>query len=49
MMNNGFTYGVVLDEDRELDWVELASPGTITSAEYAKAIETSKTILGVEE
>ena len=48
MMNNGFTYGVVLDEDRELDWVELASPGTITSAEYAKAIETSKTILGVE-
>ena len=49
MMNNGFTYGVVLDEDRELDWVELASPGTITSAEYAEAIETSKTILGVEE
>ena len=49
MMNNGFTYGVVLDEDRELDWAELASPGTITSAEYAKAIETSKTILGVEE
>ena len=49
MMNNGFTYGVVSDEDRELDWVELASPGTITSAEYAEAIETSKTILGVEE
>lgn len=49
MMNNGFTYGVITDDDKELKWVELASPGTITSTEYSQAIETSKTILGIAE
>lgn len=49
IMNNEFTYGVVGNDDMEMKWVELAAPGTITSAEYNTAIETSKNILGVTE
>ena len=49
MMNNEFTYGVIQDAEREIQWVELAAPGTITSTEYSEALETSKDILGVNE
>lgn len=47
MMNNEFEYVTINDSDLTLNWVELAGPGTITSSEYAKALQTSKNILGV--
>ena len=47
MMNNEFKYVTINDSDLTLNWVELAGPGTITSSEYAKALQTSKNILGV--
>lgn len=47
IMNNEFEYVTINDSDLTLNWVELAGPGTITSSEYAKALQTSKNILGV--
>lgn len=49
MMNGYFIYVTIEDSDKIIGWIELSAPGTITSAEYQKAIQTSKEILGVDE
>lgn len=47
MMNGYFIYVTIEDSDKIIGWIELSAPGTITSAEYQKALQTSKEILGV--
>lgn len=47
MMNGYFIYVTIEDLDKIIGWIELSAPGTITSAEYQKALQTSKEILGV--
>ena len=49
MMNGYFIYVTIEDSDKIIEWIELSAPGTITSAEYQKALQTSKEILGVDE
>lgn len=49
MMNGYFIYVTIEDSDKIIGWIELSAPGTITSAEYQKALQTSKEILGVDE
>ena len=49
MMNGYFIYVTIEDSDKIIGWIELASPGSITSAEYQQALQTSKEILGVED
>ena len=48
-MNGYFIYVTIEDSDKIIGWIELSAPGTITSAEYQKALQTSKEILGVGE
>lgn len=47
MMNGYFIYVTIEDSDKIVGWIELSAPGTITSAEYQEALQTSKEILGV--
>lgn len=47
MMNGYFIYVTIEDSDKIIGWIELSAPGTITSAEYQEALQTSKEILGV--
>lgn len=49
MMNGYFIYVTIEDSDKIIGWIELSAPGTITSAEYQKALQTSKEILGVQD
>ena len=49
MMNGYFIYVTIEDSDKIIGWIELSAPGTITTAEYQKALQTSKEILGVDE
>ena len=49
MMNGYFIYVTIEDSDKIIGWIELSAPGSITSAEYQKALQTSKEILGVGE
>lgn len=47
MMNGYFIYVTIEDSDKVIGWIELAAPGSITTSEYQKALQTSKEILGV--
>lgn len=49
MMNGYFIYVTIEDSDKIIGWIELSAPGTITTAEYQKALQTSKEILGVKD
>lgn len=49
MMNGYFIYITIEDSDKVIGWIELAAPGSITTSEYQKALQTSKEILGVSD